>query len=64
MRRCRHRPIETNPEAPSEPGPVQHLRFEHVVFRHHDSGTAAIDDISLDAKIGDTIAFVGPSGSG
>ncbi|MDB6152172.1 MAG: transporter ATP-binding protein [Chthoniobacteraceae bacterium] len=58
------RPIETNPETPIETGPIQHLRFENVVFRHHDSGTNAIDDISLEAKSGDTIAFVGPSGSG
>lgn len=59
-----HRPIETNPETPIETGPVQHLRFEDVVFRHQDSGTNAIDGISLEARAGDTIAFVGPSGSG
>ncbi|MDB6171061.1 MAG: transporter ATP-binding protein [Chthoniobacteraceae bacterium] len=58
------RPIETNPETPIETGPIEHLRFENVVFRHHDAGTNAIDDISLEAKSGDTIAFVGPSGSG
>ena len=59
-----HRPVETNPEAPIETGPIESLRFEHVVFRHRDSATNAIDDISLEAKAGDTIAFVGPSGSG
>ncbi len=58
------RPIETNPETPIETGPIQHLRFEDVVFRHQGSGTKAIDGISLEAKAGDTIAFVGPSGSG
>ncbi len=58
------RPIETNPEEPVETGPIQHLRFEDVVFRHQDSATNAIDHISLEAKAGDTIAFVGPSGSG
>jgi ATP-binding cassette, subfamily B, bacterial len=57
-------PVETNPEAPIETGPIERLRFEHVVFRHRDSSTNAIDDISLQAKAGDTIAFVGPSGSG
>ena len=58
------RPIETNPETPIETGPIQHLRFEDVVFRHQGSSTKAIDGISLEAKAGDTIAFVGPSGSG
>lgn len=59
-----HRPIETNPEEPVEMGAIEHLRFEHVVFRHRDSTVNAIDDISLEATAGDTIAFVGPSGSG
>jgi ATP-binding cassette, subfamily B, bacterial len=58
------RTIETNPEEPVETGPITHLRFDHVVFRHPDSATNAIDDISLEASAGDTIAFVGPSGSG
>ena len=58
------RPIETNPDEPVETGPITHLRFDHVVFRHPDSATNAIDDISLEASAGDTIAFVGPSGSG
>ena len=58
------RTIETNPEEPVETGPITHLRFDHVVFRHPDSATNAIDDISLEASAGNTIAFVGPSGSG
>jgi ATP-binding cassette, subfamily B, bacterial len=58
------RPIETNPDEPVETGPITHLRFDHVVFRHPDSATNAIDDISLETSAGDTIAFVGPSGSG
>jgi ATP-binding cassette, subfamily B, bacterial len=59
-----HRPIETNPESAIETGDIQHLRFDHVVFRHNDAGVNAIDDISFEARAGDTIAFVGPSGSG
>jgi ATP-binding cassette subfamily B protein len=58
------RPVETNPDEPQDTGPIKHLRFEHVVFRHVDAATNAIDDISLEVKAGDTIAFVGPSGSG
>jgi ATP-binding cassette subfamily B protein len=56
--------IETNPETPIETGPLRHLRFEHVVFRHGDSNLNAIDGISLEVEAGETIAFVGPSGSG
>jgi ATP-binding cassette subfamily B protein len=59
-----HRPVETNPEAPIDTGPIERLRFERVVFRHAGAATNAIDEISLEAKAGDTIAFVGPSGSG
>ena len=62
--RLMRRPVETNPEAPIETGPIEHLRFEDVVFRHRDSPVNAIDHISLEAAAGDTIAFVGPSGSG
>jgi ATP-binding cassette, subfamily B, bacterial len=62
--RLMRRPVETNPEAPIETGPIEHLRFEDVVFRHRDSTVNAIDHISLEAAAGDTIAFVGPSGSG
>jgi ATP-binding cassette subfamily B protein len=58
------RPIEKNPEAPVETGDIRQLRFDHVVFRHKDSATNAIDNISFEARSGDTIAFVGPSGSG
>lgn len=58
------KPVDTNPEAPVETGPIEHLRLENVVFRHRDASTTAIDDISLSASAGDTIAFVGPSGSG
>lgn len=59
-----HRSVETNPETPIDTGPITDLRFEHTVFRHRDATTNAIDDISLNARSGDTIAFVGPSGSG
>ncbi|WP_020600764.1 ABC transporter ATP-binding protein [Spirosoma panaciterrae] len=58
------KPIERNPEAAIEVGPIEHLRFEHVVFRHTGATQNAIDGVSFEASLGDTIAFVGPSGSG
>jgi ATP-binding cassette subfamily B protein len=45
-------------------GEIEHLRFDHVTFRHRKAGSNALDNISFEASRGDTIAFVGPSGSG
>ncbi|HEX7903481.1 MAG TPA: ABC transporter ATP-binding protein [Chitinophagaceae bacterium] len=55
---------EYSPEDPVEVGEIEHLKFDHVVFRHKNATSNAVDDISFEASLGDTIAFVGPSGSG
>ncbi|HEX6192714.1 MAG TPA: ABC transporter ATP-binding protein [Chitinophagaceae bacterium] len=55
---------EYRPDEPVEVGEIEHLRFNHVTFRHRHALTNAVDDISFEAGVGDTIAFVGPSGSG
>ncbi len=49
---------------PKHLGPITDLRFRDVVFKHKTAQHYAIDQISFDAKQGETIAFVGPSGSG
>jgi len=54
-----HRPLE-----PVEVGSIEKLSFINVSFKHRNAAQFAVDDISFDAKLGDTIAFVGPSGSG
>ena len=54
-----HRPLE-----PVEVGSIEKLSFKNVSFKHRNAAQFAVDDISFDAKLGDTIAFVGPSGSG
>jgi len=54
-----HRPLE-----PVEVGSIEKLSFQNVSFKHRNASQYAVDNISFDAKLGDTIAFVGPSGSG
>jgi len=58
------KPVEMRPEEPIELGDVQTLAFKNVVFKHKSAIENSIDDISFNAKTGESIAFVGPSGSG
>lgn len=59
-------------DAPAEPAPaeakpagrIETLAFENVSFGYKAADTHAVEKISLEAKAGDTIAFVGPSGAG
>jgi ATP-binding cassette subfamily B protein len=58
------KPIEQVPANPVTIGEINNLSFKNVGFQHQTANFKAIDDISFDAKIGETIAFVGPSGAG
>jgi ATP-binding cassette subfamily B protein len=58
------KPIERRPESPISIGPVTHLRFADVSFRHKGAMDNALDERVVRGGLGDTIAFVGPSGSG
>lgn len=58
------KPIEQVPANPVAIGEINNLSFKNVGFQHQTANFKAIDDISFDAKIGETIAFVGPSGAG
>ena len=55
---------ETEPANPKALGNIETLSFKNVSFQHQTASQKAIDDISFDAKVGETVAFVGPSGSG
>jgi ATP-binding cassette, subfamily B, bacterial len=55
---------EQYPAQPLHLGPIQELRFSNVAFKHQSATHKAIENISFNAKTGETIAFVGPSGSG
>jgi ATP-binding cassette, subfamily B, multidrug efflux pump len=55
---------EPDPAEPSRLGRVAgHVRFENVSFRY-DPGTRLIEDLSIDARPGQTVAIVGPTGAG
>jgi ATP-binding cassette subfamily B protein len=58
------KPVEYSPEDWVEAGPISELSFNNVIFRHRNATYNAIQNVSFDAKLGDTLAFVGPSGSG
>jgi len=58
------KPIDQTPSNPIAIGDIQHLAFQQVGFQHQTANFKAIDNISFEAKKGETIAFVGPSGAG
>ncbi len=61
--------IDTPPEVPDAPDALPlvetqgHVRFDHVQFGYQP-GTPIIKDMTLEAKAGQTIALVGPTGAG
>ena len=62
--------LETDPAIhdPSEPKPVpegsQTITFDHVCFRYPKAEMNVLDDITFEAKPGETIALIGSTGSG
>ena len=60
--------LDTPKEArPANPVPIRNistLEFDRVSFRHQSGTRNAVDAISFGVSLGETIAFVGPSGAG
>lgn len=57
-------PVEQKPEHPKETGHLKDIKFSNVSYRHATAEHDAVNNISFEAKQGETIAFVGPSGAG
>jgi ATP-binding cassette, subfamily B, bacterial len=57
-------PKEPRPVSPVHIGEIRSLRFDRVAFQHMSAKTKAVDNISFETGVGETIAFAGPSGSG
>ena len=57
-------PKEKTPENPVPVGRIRELAFEDVSFKHRTATGWALEDISFRTRLGQTIAFVGPSGAG
>jgi len=55
---------EKEPDNPKPLNNIETLSFKDVSFKHQTAAHKAINNISFDARIGETVAFVGPSGSG
>lgn len=55
--------IDDAPDAVDVSGLKGEIRYSHVTFGYSDARTV-LNDISLDIRAGETIAFVGPSGAG
>ena len=58
------RPLEGRPAHPKKIGPLERFRFDQVSFRHQSALWPALEQVSLEVRLGETIAIVGPSGSG
>ena len=57
-------PLEKKPENPVSIGKIETFEFKNVTFKHQSASTHALEDISFKTTVGQTVAFVGPSGAG
>ena len=57
-------PKEIMPSKPVTIKDISSLAFDQVAFKHQSAVTNALNGISFNVKVGETIAFVGPSGAG
>ena len=57
-------PGEPQPASPKMVGELTSLKFKNTTFQHRSSNKAALRNISFNVTMGETVAFVGPSGAG
>ncbi|MCC6866988.1 MAG: ABC transporter ATP-binding protein [Ignavibacteria bacterium] len=57
-------PVEKKPINPVSIGKIETFEFNNVTFKHQSAANHALENISFKTNIGETIAFVGPSGAG
>ncbi len=57
-------PLEKKPDNPVSIGKIETFAFDHVTFKHMSASNHALENITFDTSIGETVAFVGPSGAG
>src|SRR3989337_649667 len=55
---------ELQPAHPKHLGQIDTLKFQQVGFKHQSAQQRAIENINFSVNLGETIAFVGPSGAG
>lgn len=57
-------PLEKKPEKPVSIGKIETFAFEGVTFKHLSAANHALENITFKTTLGQTVAFVGPSGAG
>jgi ATP-binding cassette subfamily B protein len=57
-------PKEPRPYAPVSISKINSVAFDTVTFKHQTANNHALNGISFKARLGETLAFVGPSGAG
>jgi len=64
LRAILNKPIEVGPAHPSPVGVIRSICFDKVSFLHQSVAQPALQHVSFDARMGETIAIAGPSGAG
>lgn len=57
-------PSVTSPSDPLPLGDIEEITFDHVTFVYPDGEEAVLKDVSFTVRKGETIAFIGSTGSG
>jgi ATP-binding cassette subfamily B protein len=57
-------PVEVKPVNPVFINNIETLEFDKVGFKHQSAASKALNEINFKTGVGQTIAFVGPSGAG